>query len=227
MTRYQFTKLVLTAAIKIIARVEIKGLENVPKHIPFILAVNHLSLLEPPVLFVIMPVKKITVLVGEKWAKHWLFNWILGSVNAIFVDRQALFDRRAVKAVLGALKSGLIVGMAPEGMRSRVGGMIRAKPGIAYLAYKADVPVLPVGISGQKDCLQKLKRLKRLCLRVHIGELIDPPLISEANKGEQFQQYADEIMVAIARLIDSDIRGVYASFVNCSNFEADEVSYVS
>jgi 1-acyl-sn-glycerol-3-phosphate acyltransferase len=221
MTRYHLVKILLALVVKIVARVEVKGLEHIPRNKAFILAVNHLTLLEPPVLFVIIPLKRVTVFVGERWAGHPFIGWILRSADAIFVNREAVFDRQAIKAALAALKAGVIVGMAPEGKRSQTGGLIRAKAGVAYLAHKADVPVLPVGISGQKDFARTLKRLRRLHLRVNIGQLIYLPPLVGADKGDYFQKCADEIMVTIAHLIDPELRGVYASLTNCSNFKTD------
>ncbi|NIP24175.1 MAG: 1-acyl-sn-glycerol-3-phosphate acyltransferase [Phycisphaerae bacterium] len=210
MNKYRFLKIIFTVIIRLLTKTEVRGTEYIPQDIPFILAVNHLTILESPVLFVVLPVKQVTVLVARKWEKHLLNGWLIKSVEGIFVNRDEI-DRQALQAALDVLKAGGILGMAPEGTRSRTDGLIRAKAGIAYLATKANVPVLPIGISGQKDFMQKFKRLRRPHLLVNIGEPICLPSVIGPNRGRRLQKYADEIMVAIARLIEPELRGVYAA----------------
>ena len=210
MNKYQFLKVGFIILFRILTTIKISGLERVPRDTPFILAMNHLTLVEPPLLLLVMPVKRLTGFVARKWETHPLVGWIVRWAGAIFVNRDEI-DRQALKMALDVLQQGGVLGMAPEGTRSQTGGLIRAKPGIAYLATKANVPVLPVGISGQKDFTQKLKRLQRLQLVVNIGELIYLPPVTGANRSEALQRYADEVMVAIARLIEPELRGVYAA----------------
>lgn len=217
MDKYRFLKIILTVIIRLLTKTEVRGTENIPQDIPFILAVNHLTILEPPVLFVVLPVKRVTVLVARKWEKHPLIGWLIRSVDGIFVNRDGI-DRQALKAALNVLKSGGILGMAPEGTRSRTGGLIRAKAGIAYLATKANVLVLPIGISGQKNFVLKFKRLRRLHLLVNIGKPICLSPVTSPNHGEQLQKYADEIMVAIARLNEPELRGVYTAAAETTPF---------
>jgi len=194
----------------------VKGLENVPAKGPYILAVNHLTVFEPPVLLAVMPIKRITVFVGDTWKDRPIIGWLLQAFEGIFVNRGRI-DRQALRAALDTLKNEGVLGIAPEGTRSRAGGLIRAKAGIAYIATKANVPILPVGISGQLGAIEKLKRLHRPHLQVNIGQLVHLPALSGGNRGEQLQKYADEVMTAIARLIDPDLRGVYATAVEVTN----------
>lgn len=212
MTRYQLLRIAFTVLVRSLARVEVRGTENVPQDQPFILAVNHLTLLEPPVLFVVMPIKQITVFVARKWEDHVAVGWLIRSLEGIFVSRGAI-DRQALRTAVNVLKAGGVIGMAPEGTRSLTGGLIRAKPGIAYLAGKADVPILPVGVSGQLGYKAAWKRFRRVRMQVNIGPMIVLPPVQGANRNQQLQQLADEVMVAIARLVDPELRGVYTEAV--------------
>ncbi len=209
---YPFLRLIFKFIVRALARVEVQGVENIPPRGPFILAVNHLTILEPPVLFVALPIERVTVFAADKWADVFFIGWLLRRVDAIFVNRGEV-DRRALRAALNVLRNGGVLGIAPEGTRSRTGGMIRAKPGIAYLATLANVPILPVGMSGQLHFGQRWRRLRRLHLRIRVGSLIHLPPVTGPDRMAQLQACADRVMVAIARLIDPELRGVYASAI--------------
>ncbi len=212
MTKYRFIRLIFKLIFKIIAKIKVSGLEHFPREGAFILAINHLALIDPVILLAVLPPRKMTVLVARKWEKSFFVGWLVRSVGGIFIHRGEV-DRHALQEALKALKSGAALGLAPEGTRSRTGGLQRAKAGVAYLATKANVPVLPIGISGQQGFAKTLLHLRRLKIHVNIGELIYLPPVSGKDKMAQLQAYADEIMIAIAKLIEPELRGVYATAV--------------
>ncbi|RME51057.1 MAG: 1-acyl-sn-glycerol-3-phosphate acyltransferase [Caldilineae bacterium] len=209
---YPVLRLIFKFIVWILARVEVQGVEHIPPRGPFILAVNHLTILEPPVLFVALPIKRVTVFAADKWEHVFFIGWLLRRVGAIFVNRGEV-DRRALRAALKVLRSGGVLGIAPEGTRSKTGGLIRAKPGIAYLASLTNAPILPVGMSGQLHFSQQWRRLRRLHLRIRVGPLIHLPPVTGPDRMAQLQAHADRVMVAIARLVDPELRGIYASAV--------------
>jgi len=212
--RYRFLKITFTLLFKLIAKIDVTGLENVPPRGPFLMAINHLALIDTPILLVAMPVKKINAFAAYKWKNSFFVGWILKSAaNTIFVHRGEV-DRVALKAAVAVLKRGEILGIAPEGTRSHTGGLMRAKPGIAYLATKANAPILPVGISGQQNIIDTLLHFKRLHIRMNIGRLIYLPPPTGRDKMTRLQACADQVMVAIAALIDPELRGEYAAAVD-------------
>lgn len=221
MIKYNILRIIFTLIMKTLFKFEVQGTKNVPSKGPYILAVNHLTIVEPPALLAVMPIKRITVFIAEKWRDVPVIGWLIVQFEGIVVDRDNI-DRQALKAALTALRNGGVLGIAPEGTRSKTGGLIRAKSGIAFIATRAKVPILPVGISGQIGFEAKLKRLQRPHIRVNIGELVHLPDLKQENssnqpkidRGERLQQLADEVMIAIARLIDPEIRGVYADAVD-------------
>lgn len=201
----------LTSAIfNVVCQIEKCGQSNVPEEGPFIMASNHLHFFDPPLVLASLPYREdIRVLAADKWAKRWPVSWLLKSLGAIFVRRGEV-DRQALGKCLDVLERRGILGLAPEGTRSRSGTMQRGKPGIAYLAIKADVPILPIGISGQTKIFAEWKHLRRPYVMVHIGEPFKLDPVGGRQKGEQLQARSDEVMLRIAALVNEDLRGVYA-----------------
>ncbi len=220
MTRYQFFQKVFRIIFKLVAKVEVAGMENLPESGPYILAVNHLTLLDAPLVFSLVP-RKTNVFAAAKWEHVFFVGWLIRQVDGIFVRRGEV-DRRALSIALKILKSGGALGVAPEGTRSRTGGLIRGKPGIVYMASQTNAPIIPIGVSGQLNFHKKLLRLQRLHLRVNIGRPMHLPPVSGANKTQQLQEQVDQVMVALAKLIDPELRGIYADAV-----EADTLQYLS
>jgi 1-acyl-sn-glycerol-3-phosphate acyltransferase len=161
---------------------------------------------------VAVPYHQIIVLAAEKWGETWPINWLLKSVGAIFVRRGEV-DREALNKCLDVLGRGGIIGLAPEGTRSRTGTMQRGKPGVAYLAIKADVPIVPVGVSGQNRIFSEWKRLRRPRLMIRMGEPFKLEPVHGRNKGQQLQERSDEVMRRIAALVHEDLRGVYSDSI--------------
>lgn len=209
---YRFIWIVISAFFNATCRIEKVNQSNVPETGPLIMASNHLHFFDPPLVLAALPYREITVLAAEKWAKTWPVNWFLKSIAAIFVRRGEV-DRDALNKCLAVLEKDGILGLAPEGTRSRTGTMQRAKPGIAYLATKADVPILPIGISGQHEISTEWKRLRRPRIVVRFGRVFKLQPVHGRQKGEQLQQRSDEVMRTIAALVNEDLRGVYTESV--------------
>ena len=108
-----------------------------------------------------------------------------------------------------------MLGLAPEGTRSRTGTMQRGKPGVAYLATKANVPIVPIGISGQEKLHAEWKRFRRPRIVVRVGEPFVLPQVHGRHKTEQLQAMSDQVMCRIAALVHEDLRGVYADHPAC------------
>jgi len=205
---YRFLWLVAKVLVAVLCRLERHGGSKVPEKGPFIVATNHLHFFDPPLVLAGLPYREMTVLAAEKWAESWPVSWLLKSVGAIFVQRGEV-DREALNRCMAVLERGGILGMAPEGTRSRSGTMQRGKPGIAYLAIKADVAVVPVGVSGQTKIIAGWKRLRRPQVVVRVGQPFKLEPLHGLHKGEQLQARSDEVMRRIAALVDEELRGVY------------------
>jgi 1-acyl-sn-glycerol-3-phosphate acyltransferase len=107
-------------------------------------------------------------------------------------------------------KQGML-GIAPEGTRSRVGKLIQAKPGVAMLAEKANVPIIPVAIRGSEDAMRKILSLQRPKLIVRFGKPFMLPPMQRENRDVSLQANTDEIMCRIAALLPPEYHGYYAT----------------
>jgi len=100
-----------------------------------------------------------------------------------------------------------VLGIAPEGTRSKTGSLQRGKPGAAYLALRANVPILPVVVTGTERVFRDLLRLRRPRVRVVIGEPFRLTLPEDEKR--PLQALADRMMYRLAELLPPEYRGVY------------------
>ena len=195
----------------LIARVEVTGYENLPKDTSFVIATNHLGIVDVPIAFYALDRWDMFVVIGEKWRDVGLFRWVGKHFNFIFIDRFNP-DIKALRKIISLMKENNILVIAPEGTRSRTGALIEAKPGVSYLATKLGRPIVPVGITGTQDktILRNLKKLRRSYFTVSAGPAFTLPPLPRENRDEILKNYTDEIMCHIAALLPEKYRGVYA-----------------
>lgn len=204
---YRFLSGLVHFLIRLFARLEVEGLEHVPAEGPYLLIANHLHWLDPPVLMAVFPYRAY-VFAAEKWQKHWFLGPLFRSVDAIFVHRGEV-DRKALRQALGVLKGGGVLGLAPEGTRSRTGVMQRGRSGAAYLAYQAHARLVPVVATGQEKVFSELRRFRRATIRVVFGLPFEPPPVEGQVSAAQVHAFAEEIMYRLAALLPPEYRGVY------------------
>lgn len=199
----------------LLGQVRIYGLENVPKDGPYLIAINHVSLYEPPFILAFWPIAPEAVGAVDIWQRRGQAT--LARLYGGIPVHRGEYDRQLIKKTQAVLRSGKPLLIAPEGGRTHTPGMRRALPGAAFIVEKADVPVVPVGIVGASDdFLQKALRGMRPRLEIRIGEPIRLSYknVEGESRGETRQRNADLIMEHIARLVPAEYRGVYADYVN-------------
>lgn len=208
---YRFARYLIKLIIRLTCRLEIHGLDRLPKTGAFAVASNHLGRLDPLLVYYLLDRRDIIMLVAEKYRENALARWFVRQLDGIFVDRFEA-DFRAVREALTRLRSGGLLVLAPEGTRSPTGALIAGHHGISYLAAKAGVPIYPVGITGTQDraVLANFKRLRRARVVGVVGEPFTLPGISRQDRDETLEVYTGEIMCRIAALIPPEYRGVYA-----------------
>ena len=138
----------------LVARVEVRGYENLPTEGGFVIATNHLGIVDVPIAFYALDRWDLFVMIGEKWEKVNLFRWVGKYFNFIFIDRFNA-DIKTLRKVISLMEKNNILVIAPEGTRSRTGALIEAKPGTSYLATKLNRPIIPVGITGTETGLYR------------------------------------------------------------------------
>lgn len=195
----------------ILAPIKISGRENIPFGKPYILAVNHVSLFDPPFIISCWPEMVESLGAAEVWHKpgQGILAWLYGGIPV----HRGEVDRNALDTVLNALQSGRPVLIAPEGGRSHDPNMRQAKSGISFIAEESGMPVLPVGIVGTTDDFwHNAIRGKRPLLELRIGKLVQlPPVEGKGSqRKESRQRNADLVMSYIAGLLPENYRGVYA-----------------
>jgi 1-acyl-sn-glycerol-3-phosphate acyltransferase len=215
--RLQFTRFLIRILLRMLTHVEVHGKENIPDIIGvgnFVIASNHLGLVDAFLPFYILDHNNLVLLVGEKWEKLAIMRWLGRRLNFIFVDRFNP-DVKAIRAVITRMKQGEVLVITPEGTRSKVGQLIEGKPGVSYLAAKMEYPLVPVGISGTFDKVfyGQLKRLRRPHIVINIGPKFSLPRLPAASQGrdEALKTDTDEIMCRIAALLPEENRGFYAN----------------
>lgn len=195
----------------LIARVDVRGYEHLPKDSSFVIATNHLGIVDVPIAFYALDRWDMFVVIGEKWRDVGLFRWVGKHFNFIFIDRFNP-DIKALRTIISLMEKNNILVIAPEGTRSRTGALIEAKPGVSYLAAKLKRPIVPVAITGTEDktIFGNLKKLRRSHITLTAGLPFALPPLPRENRDEVLKNYTDEIMCHIAALLPEKYRGVYA-----------------
>ncbi len=184
--------------------------ERVPLTGPVILASNHASFLDPPL--VGAGVKRgINYLARESLFRFPVMGWVLHRWQAVPVDREG-GGAKGLKAILDRLLAGGAIILFPEGTRTRDGKMQPARSGIGLTVIKSAAPVVPVRVFGTYEAFGRHVRLPRpRRVAVKYGRPLNfEPLRAEAKVcskprlKEIYQQIADDIMAAIAKLDPSE-----------------------
>ncbi|MCC5952410.1 MAG: 1-acyl-sn-glycerol-3-phosphate acyltransferase [Acidimicrobiia bacterium] len=201
---YRFMWYVVQVIARGYFRLQINGAEHVPRAGAFIVAPAHRSNLDTPVMAAITR-RRLRYMGKESLWKKPAGGWFLTSLGG-FPVRRGTADREAIRACLEVLANGEPLVVFPEGTRQSGPDLTELKDGTAYLACKAQVPIVPVGIGGSEAAMGKgmtIPRPQRLVLV--IGEAIQPPTVADGGRvprsalrrltaelGERIQELFDE-----------------------------------
>ncbi|MFA5779316.1 MAG: lysophospholipid acyltransferase family protein [Elusimicrobiota bacterium] len=188
---YWLSWLISKIIFSTVYRREITGLENLPKNGPYILAANHQSYADPPLVGSCIK-KKIYYIAKKELFRIPVFGWFIKKMNAFPVDREVA-DAGALKNALKILQSGNILLVFPEGTRYKPGKIRKLKNGAAMLSVASNSPVVPVAIVNS-DKLISLKKLK-----VKFG------VPMRFNSDEDYYAVTNKIMSEIEKLKNEDI----------------------
>ena len=207
--------------VRLIAHVEIIGRENVPAHGGAVVVSNHIGRLDAMLGVVLSDRTDFVLFVADKYRRSAFWRFFVRHLDAVWLHRESL-DLKAMRTVQKRLEMGQVLIIAPEGTRSSNGTMLLAKPGAAYLAAKAGLPIIPIGITGTEDRIVKarLRRGRRLSIRINIGEPFYLPPLARRTRDAQLAAYTDEIMCQIGRLLPEQYHGAYATHPRLSELRA-------
>jgi 1-acyl-sn-glycerol-3-phosphate acyltransferase len=205
---YHVIRAIINYLLGLIMRREYIGLENFPDEPPYILVTNHLAIIDTPLLLTVCP-HTIRGLVAAKHKRNPLYGLLVTIMRGIWVRRGDV-DRQALREALNVLENGDVLGIAPEGTRAReTHALQKGKTGAVYLATRADVPIVPVGLIGTERIKHDLPRLRRAHVQVIVGKPFRLPE-SGRVRGQKLDEYTELIMHRIAELLPEEYRGEYA-----------------
>ena len=187
----------------------VEGRENVPRHGPLVVCANHFATLDPPMVPAYLPRADTWNMAKSEYFRKPLMRWIFTRYHAFPVVRHSA-DRAALRRAFDLLKAGEVLIIYPEGTRVESGELATPEPGAGFIAQKAGCPVLPVALTGTRECLPKGSRWPR---RVPVTLRFGKPFLLPQRRpnGERIshEEASDAIMLAIAELLPPENRGRY------------------
>lgn len=206
----RFSQKLIAGLFRLVAPLEVQGLENIPRSGPVVVAANHLSMLDVALILTILPRRAICI-ATDSLRKHPWQRWFLDLGDTIYV-RRGEADQEALAQGLAVLRAGGLLGIAPEGTRSRTGGLMKGQPGVVFMAGEAPAPILPLAAWGQERVADNVRRLRRTRIHVRVGA---PLVISPGERtAARLQHDTERVMRALADLLPPAYRGVYAEAVD-------------
>lgn len=189
---YRFARGLFRLILRVRFRWRVLGLENVPREGPVILAANHASWWDPPIVGCSVD-RQVHFMAKEEWFNTPVLGKAIAWLGAIPVKRHSA-DLGSLKRSLKVLSEGRVFGIFPEGTRSRTGQMLKPEPGVAWVALKGRASVVPVAIMSSFRWFAPLT--------VKIGKPLDLSSYYDLRMdGPGLERISQEIMDAIAALM--------------------------
>lgn len=198
MRLYRTAQRLVRTAWPLIGRLDVRGIERIPRKGPFILAANHQSILDPILIQAVCPRPIHTMAKSSQFASP-LFAWLMPRLLSFPVRRHQV-DPQSVRYALRRLREGEPVGVYIEGERSWDGRLQPPRLGTIRLILKAGVPVIPCTIAGAYDAWPRWdRRLRRGTVTINFGDPITFPRLDDRDAREAaLPEAADRLMAALA-----------------------------
>ena len=198
MSLYRISEVICGTIFRAYFRQQVEGVESVPDSGAFVLAANHVSYLDPPVLGVACP-RRVHFMAKAELFDIPVLGLVIRQLGAFPVHRNGA-DRQAIRWALQLLDEGRVVGVFPEGTRSRSGKLLNPQGGAALLALKAGVPVVPAGIWGTGDVDGPFHFPKPVRIGVRFGKPLDFGHPRVVNR-KAIDDASERIMSEVQRLL--------------------------
>ena len=196
--------------IPLVCRLRVEGSEHVPKQGGCVLASNH-TMGPDYILLALAPGRQIYYMAkAEAFQIHpWITKIILQA--GVFPIKRGEGDSNALVDAVGLAKTGHMVGMFPEGTRSRTGQLQRGRSGVIRIAMEAQVPVVPVVVINSEQIYTGWRRLKRPEIIIRFGK----PLIFDGDRQQLkvVQEHTHQLMLVMAELLPPALQGIYKTNV--------------
>lgn len=196
----RFVVHVVGSFIKLIMKLEVQGVENLPADGGVVLAANHLTNFDVIPMQLSIP-RPIFFMGKSSLFKIPIFEAAIRDIGAFPVHRGEK-DEWALRHAARVLENRQVLGMFPEGTRSKGRGLSIAKTGSARLALDANCPIVPMAVIGTDGFFKRFPR------RTHVTIKLLPPMLPKP--GETALSLMDRVMFALARELPEPLRGVYA-----------------
>ena len=211
---YPIAKAVLTPLFRASWKFRLEGVDNVPATGGAILCPNHTSVLDSFFVPALLP-RRVTYVGKAEYMDDWKTRKLFPALGMIPIDREGGdAGERALTTAQRVLEAGELFGIYPEGTRSRDGRLYRGHTGPARLALRAQVPIIPIGISGAREVMPPDAKLPKLRMPVTIrfGRPISVDrYVDRANDRLVLRQIIDEVMFEIRELSGQEYVDEYAN----------------
>ncbi|SFL38080.1 1-acyl-sn-glycerol-3-phosphate acyltransferase [Pelosinus propionicus DSM 13327] len=196
---YSVIRVFLHYFFKIFFRCRIIGIENIPVTGGAIIASNHVSLFDPPVVGTAFT-RSIHFMAKEELFAVPFIGWFLKKLNA-FPVRRATADRTAIRHAINLLENGELLGLFPEGTRSLTGKLGKPETGLAMIALKAGVPIIPTAVIGTNKVWKEGQLFPRFIVK------FGNPIIVNQEKAdkETMENLSTKIMQEISLLLEEKV----------------------
>ncbi len=195
-TVYRLIRGAFRVLFRVFTRSSVSGTDRLPAAGPFILASNHRSFVDGPLILARTPFV-IHGLVGVEYRDH-VFGPLCTALGCVYVHRGKV-DRAALRQCRHILEDGGVLAVAIEGTRTRTGALNDGRNGVAWLASQLAVPVVPVAILGTDTVAPRLKRLRRPRVHAAFGAPLQLP--SAPLSPDDVRACTTTIMNAVADLL--------------------------
>ncbi|MDI6734845.1 MAG: (d)CMP kinase [bacterium] len=201
---YSILYFIAVFLFKILYNLKVTGQENIPLAGGVLIAANHVSYADPPVMAVALP-RQTYYVAKEQLFEHPFLRWLFRNIN-VFSIKQSGASPQTFKKILNLLEQGRAVVIFPEGQRSLDGKLQAAKPGIGMMISKAmekcpQSKIIPAKILGTDKILPRgAKWLRSGNLEVRFGKPIDVHQLADYSSKEKYQAIADAVMERISKL---------------------------